>query len=264
MVSTESLNGDFETPISATDEPADVGHCDAVIVCVKAYHIKEVAAALGPLVGSHTAVVPVQNGILHIETLTAAIGSQHVLGGAAFLFASVPESGLVVHSAGPGSITFGELDGRLSDRATLLAATLSNAGIGAELVEDIENRMWAKFAYICAHAGMTAGAHSPVGPIRDTPPAWTMFRRLLEEIVELATAEGVELDPGTVDGLVDFAASLAPGSLSSLYVDLDAGNQTELESLQGFAVARADRHGLDLPMNRAVYSLLAARIAAGG
>ena len=91
-----------------------------------------------------------------------------------------------------------------------------------------------------------------------------MFRRLLEEIIELATAEGVELDPGTVDRLVDFAASLAPGSLSSLYVDLDAGNQTELESLQGFAVARADRHGLDLPMNRAVYSLLAARIAAGG
>ena len=260
----KSLNGDFETPIRTTDEPAEIGPCDAVIVCVKAYHMEQVAAALGPLIGEDTAVVPVQNGILHIETLQQAIGPGRVLGGAAFLFASVPEPGLVVHSAGPGAITFGELDGRISERATRLASALSDSGIATELVDDIESRMWAKFVYICAHAGMTAAAHAPIGPIRDTAPAWAMFRRLLEEIVELAQAEGVALDPGTADGLIEFAASLEPDSLSSLYVDLEAGRQTELESLHGFAVERGERHGLELPMNRAVYSVLAARIAAGG
>jgi 2-dehydropantoate 2-reductase len=258
----ESVNGDFETTIRATSEPAEVGPCDAVVICVKTYHMDEVAQALGPLIGKDTAVVPLQNGIAHIETLQDAVGHEHVLGGAAFIFASVPEPGLVVHSAGPGSIVFGELDGALSDRAHRLSAALAAADIGTELVENIVERMWAKFAYICAHAGTTSAARLPIGAIRDCEPTWRMFRRLIEEVIELARAEGVELDPATADGLVEFAAGLEPGSLSSMYMDLEAGRQTELEALHGVAVTRARRHGLELPMNEAVYALLAARAAA--
>ncbi|MGI9658988.1 MAG: ketopantoate reductase family protein [Gaiellaceae bacterium] len=259
-----STQGDFETSIAATSETKSVGPCDAVILCVKAYHVNEIAPTLAPLMGEDTAVVPVQNGVAHLEPLCDAVGAEHVLGGAAFVFATVTEPGLVVHSAGPGSIVFGELDGRLSERAQRLDATLSNAGIETELVENIRERMWAKFAYICAHAGMTAAGRSPIGAIRASQPAWEMFRQLLDEIIELAQAEGVELAAGVADRLIEFANSLAPDSTSSMYNDLVSGRQTELEALHGFAVERAHRHGLSLPANEAVYALLAAQTTAPG
>ena len=257
-----STHGDFETQISAASKTEDVGACDAVLLCVKAYHVDEVAPTLPPLLGDETPVVPVQNGVAHIDTLCDAIGLQHVLGGAAFVFATVTELGLVEHSAGPGSIVFGELDGRLSERARALDATLASAGIETELVENIRERMWAKFAYICAHAGMTTAGRLSIGAIRSSEPAWAMFRRMLEEVVQLAKAEGLELPAGVVDRLIDFATGLAPDSTSSMYNDLVSGRQTELEALHGFAVERARHHGLTLPANEAVYALLAAQTAA--
>lgn len=259
----ESVNGDFETPIRATSETGEVGPCDAVILCVKSYHVDEVAPTLAPLVGEDTVVVPVQNGIAHIETLQEAVGGEHVLGGAAFIFATVTEPGLVVHSAGPGSIVFGELDGQLSGRAQRLDATLAAAGIGSELVDNINERMWAKFAYICAHAGMTAAARLTIGQIRTSGPAWATFRRLLEEVVELARAEGVELEPDSIDRMLEFAESLAPDSRSSMYTDITAGRQTELEALHGVAVERARSRGVPVPANETVYAILAAQLAAG-
>ena len=253
----ESTNGDFETPIATTGDPADVGPCDAVLLCVKTYHVDEVAPTLAPLLHDDTALVPLQNGIAHLDTLASALGEEHVLGGAAYVFATVTEPGLVVHSAGPGAIVFGELDGCLSERAQRLEAALSAAGIGAELVGNIQRRMWSKFALICAQAGMTAAARVPVGALRSSEPAWAMFRRLLDEVEQLARAEGVELEPDAVDSVIEFVTDLAPATTSSLYNDLVAGRQTELEALHGVVVERARRHGLAVPANEAVYALLA-------
>ena len=260
-LSVESINGSFEVPVAATDRFGEVEPCDAVLLCVKTYHLEELAPRLGELMGDDAALLPVQNGVAHIELLQDAVGERRVLGGAAFIFATVTEPGRVVHSAGPGSIVFGELDGRPSERARRLAAVLEHAGIGVELVDDIKKRMWAKFAYICAHAGTTAAARLSIGAIRSSPPAWRMFRRLLEEVAELALAEGVELDTAAIDGLLELAQSLAPDSTSSMYNDLVAGRTTELESLHGFAVRRASEHGIELPTNEAVYALLSAQAA---
>ena len=185
------------------------------------------------------------------------IGAEHVLGGAAFVFATLAEPGLVVHSDGPGSIVLGELDGSLSDRADGLAAFFNSAGIPAEAVSDIQARLWSKFAFICAQAGMTACTRLSVGSVRSSEPAWVMFRRLVEEVASLAMAEGVVLAANAVDGIMDFADSLAPSSTSSLYTDLIEGRRTELEALHGLAVRRSHAHGLQAPMSEAVYALLA-------
>ena len=260
----QSINGDFETPIAASDDPAEIGPCDAVLLCVKTYHIDGIAPTLPALMREDTALVPVQNGIAHIDTLAAAVGQEHVLGGAAYVFATVTEPGLVVHSAGPGQIVFGELDGQITERAQKLETALSAAGIGVELVDNIQQRMWTKFALICAQAGMTAAARVPVGTLRASEPAWAMFKRLLDEVVELARAEGVELEAGAVDGIIDFVTNLAPASTSSLHTDLVAGRQTELEALHGVVVERARRHQLALPANEAVYAILAAQAPGPG
>src|SRR5215469_14428374 len=126
-----SVKGDFEVQAPATDDPADVGSCDFVLFCVKTFDTEAAAARLGPLVGEGTAVVSLQNGVESEEQLARAVGADHVMGGAAFIFAEIAEPGVIAHTGGPASITFGELDGRASERAKRLLARCQQAGVQA-------------------------------------------------------------------------------------------------------------------------------------
>src|SRR5215469_11462581 len=85
-LTVRSVKGDFEVQAPATDDPAEVGSCDLVLFCVKAFDTDAAAARLGPLVGAGTAVVSLQNGVENEEKLARAFGEEHVMGGAAFIF----------------------------------------------------------------------------------------------------------------------------------------------------------------------------------
>jgi 2-dehydropantoate 2-reductase len=251
-----SVRGDFEASVPATDDPEEVGAVDAVFVCVKAYDTEEAAAQLGPLLGRETMVISLQNGIDNAERLGAAVGDERVLGGAAYVFAELVEPGVIEHRGGPSTIAFGELDGTSTERAGRLLEPCRAAGIAERVARHIRARLWEKFAFICAQAGMTATTRRPLGDIRASAPAWSMFRQLLTEVTSLAAAEGVQLAGDVVDRLVGFAETLEPAALSSLHDDLVAGRRMELDALHGTAVRRAAERGLELPACRAVLAVL--------
>jgi len=249
------VTGDFEVRAPATDDPAEVGSCDFVLFCVKTFDADAAAARLGPLVGEDTAVVSLQNGVENEETLARAVGDDHVMGGAAFIFAEIAEPGVIRHTGGPASITFGEFDGRASERAQRLLACCEQAGFAAELSQSIKTVLWAKLAFICAQAGMTAAVRLPIGEIRTAAAAWTAFSRLLTEVCAVAEAEGHPVPQAARERALALAQAL-PGSFSSLHDDLVAGRRMELEALHGFVVRRAAQHHLAVPMSEAVYAIL--------
>ena len=251
-----SVKGDFEVQASATDDPADVGPCDYVLFCVKAFDTAVAAARLGPLVGEATAVVSLQNGVENEEELALAVGEDHVMGGAAFIFAEIAEPGVIRHTGGPASITFGELDGRASERARRLLAGCEQAGIGAELSATIKTVLWAKLAFICAQAGLTAAARLPIGDIRSADAAWAAFGRMVAEVCTVAAADGYPVPPAAQERALALAQAAEPGSFSSLHDDLVAGRRMELEALHGFVVRRAAQHGVAVPTSEAVYAVL--------
>jgi 2-dehydropantoate 2-reductase len=248
--------GEFAVALPATDDPADIGPSDIVLFCVKSYDTKAAVELLPPLLHPTTAVVSLQNGIDSDEKIAARVGPEHVLGGAAFIFASVVEPGVVHDAGGPGSLVFGELDGSTSARGEALLAMCEKAGIPAELVTDIRVRLWDKFAFICAQAGMTACTRLPIGEVRAIPETWAMFRKIVDEVVALGAAEGVGLPSETGPKIARFAQALPAGGFSSLYHDLVGGRRLELEALHGFVVQRSRAHGLAAPMSEAVYALL--------
>jgi 2-dehydropantoate 2-reductase len=251
-----SVKGDFEVQALATDDPAEVGWCDFVLFCVKSFDTAAAAARLGPLVGEGTAVVSLQNGVENEEKLAGAVGEDHVMGGAAFIFAEIAGPGVIVHTGGPASIAFGELDGRTSQRAKRLLACCEQAGFGAELSASIKTVMWAKLAFICAQAGMTAAVRLPIGQIRTAAAAWTAFQRLVAEVCAVAEAEGNPVPQAAQQRALAMAQAAGPDSFSSLHDDLVAGRRMELEALHGFIVRRAAQHGLAVPTSEAVYAIL--------
>jgi 2-dehydropantoate 2-reductase len=251
-----SVRGDFAVQLPATDDPAEIGPCDYVLFCVKAFDTEPAAARLGPLLGTNTAVVSLQNGVDNEEKIARAIGPDHVMGGAAFIFAGITEPGVIVHTGGPSSITFGELHGQLTDRAQRLLRHCQEAGFVAELSQAIRTVLWAKLAFICAQAGMTAAVRLPIGQIRTVDAAWAMFQRLAAEVAAVAEADGNPVPSAAQQRALAMAQSVEPASYSSLHDDLMAARRMELEALHGFVVRRAADLGVPVPMSEAIYGIL--------
>jgi 2-dehydropantoate 2-reductase len=252
----QSPLGDLTVRVPAGADPAAFGPADVVLFCVKSYDTEAAAAATVPLLTTDTAVVSLQNGVDNEEKLAAVLGAEHVVGGAAFIFSTITEPGVVVHTGGPARIVFGELGGERSPRLERLREACADAGVSAGVSPEIRAVLWTKFAFICATAGMTAAVRLPLGDIRDSERSWAMFRRLFYEVVAVARALGVRLADDELEQQLGFVATLPATSYSSLHHDLTTGRRMELEALHGTVVRRAARHGVEVPASEAVYAIL--------
>jgi 2-dehydropantoate 2-reductase len=251
-----SPKGDVDVALTATDDPSEIGPVDVVLFTVKSQDTATAAARLGPLLQADTAVVSLQNGMGNEEAIAAEIGAHHTLGGVVYLLSTIDAPGTVVHSGGPATLIFGELDGLRTERAGRLLDALLDAGVDATLTDDVQRAMWDKFAFICALSGMTAAVRLPIGEIRATPDSWRMFSDLLREVAAVAAAEGVTVSDDTIRRHESFARELEAGTYSSLHYDLTRGKPMELDALHGELLRRARDHGVPVPATQAIVAIL--------
>jgi 2-dehydropantoate 2-reductase len=251
-----SIHGDFTVPVEGTANFGSIGSADFVVVAVKSFDTDRVAEMLPSLVGENGAVVSLQNGVDNEERLAAVIGEDRVIGGAAYIFATIAEPGVIEHTGGPASVVVGEWRGGTSERVTLLVETLRAADVAAEESPDIRAALWSKFAFICAQAGVTAAVRLPIGEIRSQPAGRELFRALAADVCAVAAAEGVDLPSDLPDKSLAFADAMDANAFSSLHHDLIHGRRMELDALLGEVVRRGERLGVDVPTSRAVYGML--------
>ena len=251
-----SSAGDLETGLPASSDPVDVGPCDVVLFCVKSTDTEYAAARLAPLLGPDTAVISLQNGVTNEERIAGSVAPEHVVGGVAYIMATIAEPGIIQHFGTVARIVFGELDGRRSKRLEALLETCRHAGLDAALSEQIHVQLWTKMAFICALAGLTAATRLCVGELRASPAAVEMFERICFEVVAVAAARGVELAADLPDRHRQTLMGMSEDWYSSLYYDLELGKPLELESLHGAILRLAREHDLQVPMTAAIYALL--------
>lgn len=250
-----TLEGTWSAPITAVDSVRGLPPVDAAIVAVKSFDTEAAVESIRPLVGPDTPVLTLQNGVDNEEKIDALLGPGHAVGGIAYVFATIAEPGVIDHRF-LGRVALGELDGSASARAERLRAAFAKADVPVELSTAIQGKLWEKFLFINAQAGMTALTRSPIGVVRALPPTWRMYRAILEEGAALAHAVKVPLPADAVDTFVASASAMAPETVSSMYHDLLAGKRIELEALHGHAVRLGERHGVPTPATGAVYAAL--------
>lgn len=248
--------GTSTTRLPATDDPAEVGPVDVVLFCVKSYDTDDAAAGLRPLLAPGTAVVSLQNGIDNEERIAAAIGAEHVVGGAAYILASVREPG-VVDASGPRGIVIGELaGGPPTARIQAIVEVGAVAGLRVTASPDVRVALWEKYTLLVAFSAMTAGVRLPIGAIRLAPAARAMLRAIMTETWTVGRAEGVALADDLVDRQMSLLLGQADDASTSLYHDLVTGHRMETEALQGAAIRLGRQHGIATPFLDAAYAIL--------
>lgn len=255
-LTVRSVLGDFRIePAAVVEDVAAIGNADLVLLGVKAWQVKGVAAELRGVIGGRATVLPLQNGVMAAQEVDEALGPGRAVGGLCRIFSRIESPGVILHSGLEPSIAFGELDGRKTDRCFAIRGALAEAGISVLLTDDIRGELWKKFMAICV-CGLLALARSPYGIARELEETRSLMIGLISEVYEIASRLEILKDPGLVAETMALIDSFAPGSFSSLTRDVMEGRPSEIEYQNGTVVRLATELGIDAPINRIVYSCI--------
>jgi 2-dehydropantoate 2-reductase len=240
-------------PARATDDPSQVGTVDVVLVGVKTWQVADAARAVRPMLGPHTFVVPLQNGVEAASHLAATLGQKYVLGGTCGTISRLVGPGHILSIGEANYIKFGELDNRPSERALRLRQAFERAAVKAEIPPDIQVAIWEKFIFVAPYGGVGAVTRAPAGTIRTLPETRRMLERCMEEIFAVARAHKIALPEGSVERALALLDSLAPNATTSLQRDLAAGRPSELEAWNGAVVRLGQEAHIETPLNQFIY-----------
>ena len=252
-LAVESPLGDFRVPIKVATADRVGGPYDVVLLTAKHYDLDGAIAAIRPGVGAETAVLPLLNGLVHLDRLDAAFGPGRVLGGVAYVGAVLLPDGSIRHHNRLSAIAFGERDGQISERARAIQQAFAGTPVSAPASPDIMLEMWEKFVFISAMAGMNCLFRGTIGDIVATEEGEALMRAALAECEETAAASGYRPRRQSSER---FAAMLTePGSVNSASMrqDLEAGRRTEADAIIGDMLRRARAHGIAAPLLRAAW-----------
>ena len=240
---------------SATDDPVEVGPVDLVLFCVKSYDVLVAAKMARPMVGPETVVIPIQNGIDHIEILGQVLGEERVLGGVSLISANKAAPGVVRHNKAGDSIEFGEIRGGLSRRCRDVERALAVEGLNVRAKPNILERMWWKLAAYSG-VGVFCLVRADRGIIWQTAQTKALYHAAVAEAVSVAQARGIALADSVPDEHISMLDSFPPEWEPSELVAIQVGRPLELEALQGALSSMGREAGVPTPINDVVYACL--------
>jgi len=244
------------SPAQATDDPSDIGPVDIVLFCVKLWDVESAGAAIRPLIGPETGVIPLQNGVDAHERLIPVLGREAVMGGTAFVTGSIVAPGIVRQTGTYQRMTFGERDRTISPRGKRLAELCAAAGFEGVLSPDVLVPLWDKFTMLVPLANVNALTRAPLGKYRADPDTWSLVLGSVHETVAVGRAEGVNLAPDAADQAIALIRSMPDHHMTSMGNDLLRGNRLELPWFAGKVVELGRKHGVPTPVNSVVYAAL--------
>jgi 2-dehydropantoate 2-reductase len=251
-----SSQGNFRVRIHATSEPDEIGPVDLLLFCVKSYDTLDAARMMEPMVEEETVILSLQNGIDNNDKLKTLYGEERLIGGTAFIEASIASPGIIAHTGKPGRIVFGELDGKRTPRIVRIYEKFRQAQIDAEMSENVVKDLWSKFLFICGIHGVSTLTRSPLGLVLGCPKTRELVIGIMKEVDALARRCGIELAEDVVEENLSLADSYNRKFKCSMLRDLEWLKPMEIEALNGMVVKLGQEVGQDTPLNRAIYACL--------
>ena len=243
--------GDIAVPVTTIASGEITAPYDVVLLSCKAYDLEDSMAAIAPAMGPDSVVLPLLNGLQHIEVLQARFGETSVWGGACYIGAAFdPATGEINHFGNFHRIVFGELDGKPSARAEAFAALDATTSCDIECSPDIVQTMWDKFAMLSALATANTITGAVIGEILEAPSGEGFLLAALAESRDTAAALGHPITAPTLESYNKMFTTRGSTFAASMLRDIEAGRPTEGEHVIGDLVRRAAARGIATPMLR--------------
>jgi 2-dehydropantoate 2-reductase len=253
----ESVTGDFTVhPAQATDNPAQVGPVEIVIVAVKGWQVADAAEAMRPLIGPKTLVVPLLNGVEAPDQLAASLGPDHVAGGLCGLFGALVAPGHIRNNLPAPFVTIGELDNARTERIQRLRDALARSGVKADIAPDIRAALWEKLLFVGPFGGVGAVTRAPVGVFRALPETRRMLEQAMREIFAVARARQIAVADDAIARALAMIDNSPAAATASMQRDILAGRPSELASQVGAVVRLGLEVGAEAPIHTFINSSL--------
>lgn len=231
---------------------------DVVVLSCKSYDLESAMTAIAPAVGDQTVILPLLNGVSHIDRLVERFGNERVLGGVAFISVALMPDGEIHHLNTLHRLFAGSRTVQRSPLLTPLAEQLAKSGFEFVLSDTIEQAMWDKFAFLTTLAGATCLFRASIGQILRTAAGEDFINGLLGECASVAAACGHPLADEQLSAyrqtLNDHSSSL----MASMLRDIERNGPTEAEHILGDMSTRGQAQGVQTPFLRLAYSHLQA------
>jgi 2-dehydropantoate 2-reductase len=245
-------DGERLVTIAATARVAEVADADLALVLVDSNATADVAPLLADVLTKDGVALTLQNGIGNVEALTAVLGVKRVIAGSTYNSAAFIAHGHVRHT-NVGPTVIGMPDGPPTDRVRALAAQLSAAGFPTVVSDNAMGHLWSKFVLNCAINPVAALTGLRAGEIVRHPPTTRLLERLLDEVLAVAAAKGIRLpDADLRSHVLDHAFERY--NRPSMLQHVESGRRTEIEALNGALVREANRFGISVPYNEAIWA----------
>ena len=226
---------------------------DAILLTVKAFSLEAALDDLAPAVGPETMILPVLNGMKHVDALIARFGRQAVAGCVCKVATIVDDQGRIVQLNTLQDLAYGEMSGLPSARTDALDKLMQGVGFDARLSRTIELEMWQKWIQLSSLGALTCLMRGTVGETEAVPGGADTANQILRESTSIATACG---HPPREDFLSKARSTLTTrGSnlTSSMYRDLVKGARVEADQIIGDLLDRGHRLGVETPLLQAAY-----------
>lgn len=239
--------GEFSQSVQTITAPVAGSPFDLVILACKACDLDAAIAAIVPAVGAGTVVLPLLNGLRHLDDLDAAFGAVRVLGGVCHISVTLEADGSIRQFGALDRLTFGSRDHAVPVPDNIVGA-LCNLGPNVIHSASILAAMWEKFAFIAALAGITCLLRGSVGEIVATDDGADLATRLYLECAQTARSSAHPLSAQAVADAERLLTTQESPLKASMLRDVERGARTEAEHILGDLRARAFMHGVDTPL----------------
>ncbi|TKB82226.1 MAG: 2-dehydropantoate 2-reductase [Nitrospira sp.] len=249
-----SAAGDLIVHPPAASDPRELPTPDLIILSVKAYDLHEALDQLQPVMTDRTVLLTLQNGVDVEDRILARLQRDCVVGGVAYIYSKIVEPGLIDHYK-KGAVAIGELMGHESARLLKIRDLFAAAGIPCQLSKDIRRTKWEKMCWNCVFNPITVLINDRVAKALDHPEMLNVVRQLVGEVMAVSAGLKVPLPADMPEKVVKWTQEIRDIH-TSMYDDWKAGRPTEIDSLNGYIVARARELGIPTPVNEALTAMI--------
>jgi 2-dehydropantoate 2-reductase len=242
----ESPMGNVRTAVTVITPDALSGRFDVILLTCKAFDLADAMATLSPAMSGGTCLLPLLNGVRHLDLLDSTFGRERVLGGLAKITATLRD-GAICHLSPLHTLVFGPRHASQQQFAERLASEWQGAGFDAMLSEHIEQEMWEKWVLIATLAGSTCLMRAAIGDIVAEPAGEALILAMVGEASAIAAASGHSPRTAAIAFITDLLTDKTSTMMASMLRDLEGGRRTEVDHILGDLIDRGQRAGLVAP-----------------